>query len=35
VQSAPLGSWMLTLIALGLIAYGVFCFARARYPYRA
>ena len=34
VQDAPLGSWLLTLIALGLVAFGVFCFARARYPER-
>jgi Domain of Unknown Function (DUF1206) len=34
VQDAPLGTWVLTLIALGLISYGVFCFARARYPER-
>ncbi len=34
VQEAPLGSWLLTLIALGLVAFGVFCFGRARYPER-
>ena len=34
VQDAPLGSWLLTLVALGLVAFGVFCFARARYPER-
>jgi hypothetical protein len=34
VQEAPLGSWLLTLIALGLIAFGVFCFGRARFPER-
>jgi hypothetical protein len=35
VQDAPFGKWLLTLIALGLVAYGLFCFARARYPERA
>ena len=34
VQGAPFGAWLLTLIALGLVAFGVFCFARARYPDR-
>jgi hypothetical protein len=27
----PYGSWLLGLVALGLVAYGVFCFSRARY----
>ena len=35
VRKAPLGTWLLTLIAVGLVAYGLFCFARARYPERA
>jgi hypothetical protein len=35
VQDAPFGAWLLTLIALGLVAFGVFCFARARYPERS
>lgn len=34
VREAPLGTWLLTLIAVGLVAYGLFCFARARYPER-
>jgi hypothetical protein len=34
VQDAPLGTWLLTLIALGLVAFGVFCFGRARFPER-
>ena len=34
VRDAPFGTWLLTLIAVGLIAFGVFCFARARYPDR-
>jgi Domain of Unknown Function (DUF1206) len=34
VQDAPLGSWLLTLIAVGLVAFGVFCFGRARFPER-
>ena len=35
VLEAPYGKWLLTLTALGLAAFGVFCFARARYPERA
>jgi hypothetical protein len=35
VLEAPFGKWLLTLMALGLVAYGIFCFARARYPERA
>ncbi len=35
VLEAPFGKWLLALIALGLVAYGIFCFARARYPERA
>lgn len=27
----PFGSWLLTATALGFLAYGVYCFARARY----
>ena len=34
VQDAPFGTWLLTLIAIGLVAFGAFCFARARYPDR-
>jgi large-conductance mechanosensitive channel len=34
VLDAPFGKFLLTLIALGLVAFGVFCFARARYPER-
>jgi hypothetical protein len=35
VRDAPFGGILLTLIALGLMAFGVFCFARARYPERS
>lgn len=35
VLDAPFGKFLLTLIALGLVAFGVFCFARARYPQRS
>ena len=35
VLEAPFGKFLLTLIALGLAAFGAFCFARARYPERA
>ena len=31
LQQQPFGQWLLTLIALGLAAYGVYSFARARY----
>lgn len=34
VLEAPFGAWLLTVIALGLVAFGVFCFGRARYPER-
>jgi hypothetical protein len=29
----PYGPWLLGIVALGLVAYGVFCFSRARYCY--
>ena len=32
VLEAPFGKVLLTLIAIGLVAFGLFCFARARYP---
>ncbi len=35
ILDAPAGTWLLTLVALGIAAYGVFCFFRARYPDRA
>jgi hypothetical protein len=35
VREAPLGTWLLTAIALGIAAFGVFALARARYPERA
>jgi len=35
VLEAPFGKFLLTLVALGLAAFGAFCFARARYPERA
>jgi Domain of Unknown Function (DUF1206) len=34
VLEAPFGRFLLTLIAVGLVAFGIFCFARARYPER-
>jgi hypothetical protein len=34
VLDAPFGKWLLSLVALGIAAYGVFCFFRARYPER-
>jgi hypothetical protein len=35
VREAPLGTWLLTVIAVGIAAFGVFALARARYPERA
>ncbi|MGY1636606.1 DUF1206 domain-containing protein [Geodermatophilus sp. SYSU D00742] len=34
VLDAPFGRVLLTLVALGIAAFGVFCFVRARYPER-
>ncbi|WP_346619329.1 DUF1206 domain-containing protein [Blastococcus montanus] len=34
VLDAPAGRLLLTLIAVGIAAFGVFCFVRARYPER-
>jgi large-conductance mechanosensitive channel len=34
VLDAPFGKWLLTLVALGIAAYGVFLFFRARFPQR-
>jgi large-conductance mechanosensitive channel len=34
IAQAPFGGVLLTLVALGLAAFGAFCFARARYPER-
>ena len=34
VLDAPFGKWLLSLVALGIAAYGVFCFFRARFPQR-
>jgi hypothetical protein len=34
IARAPFGGIVLTLVALGLAAFGAFCFARARYPER-
>jgi Domain of Unknown Function (DUF1206) len=34
VLEAPLGRVLLTLIAVGIAAFGAFCFVRARYPER-
>lgn len=32
VAGAPFGQWLLTVIAVGLAAYAVYCLARARHP---
>ncbi|SDP42740.1 protein of unknown function [Klenkia soli] len=34
VLQAPFGRWLLSLVAVGIAAFGVFCFFRARYPQR-
>jgi hypothetical protein len=34
VLQAPAGPFLLTLVALGIAAFGAFCFVRARYPER-
>src|SRR3954447_4837494 len=34
ILSAPFGQWLLTLVALGIVAFATFLFARARYPER-
>jgi hypothetical protein len=34
ILSAPGGQALLTIVALGIVAFAVFCFARARYPER-
>ncbi|MCW2696148.1 MAG: conserved rane protein of unknown function [Modestobacter sp.] len=34
VLDAPFGKWLLTLVAVGIAAYGVFCLFRARFPQR-
>jgi hypothetical protein len=34
ILAAPGGRLLLTLVALGILAFGAFCFARARYPER-
>jgi hypothetical protein len=34
ILDAPFGAVLLTLVALGIAAFGAFCFARARYPER-
>jgi hypothetical protein len=34
ILNAPFGQWLLTLVALGIVAFGAFLFARARYPER-
>ncbi len=34
ILQAPFGQVLLTLVALGIAAFGVFCFFRARYPQR-
>ncbi len=32
VLREPYGRWLLTVVALGLVAFSVYCFARARHP---
>jgi hypothetical protein len=34
ILSAPFGAVLLTIVAVGIAAFGAFCFARARYPER-
>ncbi|HYH25051.1 MAG TPA: DUF1206 domain-containing protein [Blastococcus sp.] len=34
VLTAPAGPYLLTVVALGIAAFGAFCFVRARYPER-
>lgn len=34
ILQAPAGQWLLSLVALGIAAFGVFCFFRARHPQR-
>ena len=34
ILDAPFGRWLLSLVAVGIAAFGVFCFFRARYPQR-
>jgi len=34
ILDAPFGKWLLTLVALGIVAFGAFLLARARYPER-
>lgn len=34
ILQAPFGQWLLSLVAVGIAAFGVFCFFRARYPQR-
>ena len=34
ILHAPGGAVLLTLVAIGIVAFGAFCFARARYPER-
>jgi Domain of Unknown Function (DUF1206) len=34
ILDAPFGQWLLTLVALGIAAFGAFCLVRARYPER-
>jgi hypothetical protein len=34
ILDAPFGQWLLSLVAVGIAAFGIFCFFRARYPQR-
>jgi hypothetical protein len=34
ILEAPYGRWLLTLVAIGIAAFGAFLFVRARYPER-
>jgi hypothetical protein len=32
VAAEPHGAWVLTVVAVGLVAFAVYCLARARHP---
>ena len=34
ILEAPFGQVLLTLVAVGIAAFGAYCFVRARYPER-
>jgi len=33
VETSPFGSYLLATLGIGLLAYGLFCFVRARYEH--